>query len=147
MIATAGVALTYLFAEDESLLWRVSAGTVIGSAIYGTLLFLVSSVAGLGYATAGASLAITCLPIGWFWHRDIRDRFRKDRQKAGGKLQGANAEKLLRFAYYAFFLVLFWLFFERAYFELADGIYTGGSQNLGDLAIPSRCDLQLYRGQ
>ena len=133
LIALAGIALTYLFAEDEPLLWRVTAGTVIGSAIYGTLLFLISSFADLGYATSGTSLAITCSAIGLFWKRDIRSRFRKDRQKASGKLQGASALKFSRFAYYAFFLIIFWLFFERAYFELTDGIYTGGSQNLGDL--------------
>jgi hypothetical protein len=35
--------------------------------------------------------------------------------------------------YYAFFFILFWLFFDRAMLDLPDGIFTGGSQNLGDL--------------
>ena len=52
LIALAGVAITYLFAEDEPLLWRVTAGIVIASSIYGTLLFLISSFAGLSYATS-----------------------------------------------------------------------------------------------
>ena len=78
-------------------------------------------------------IAHTFLSVGLFWRRDIKDRFRRDRQRASGKLRGASGAKLGRFAYYTFFFVLFWLFFDRSYFELADGIYTGGSQNLGDL--------------
>jgi hypothetical protein len=131
--AAAGTALTYLIADDEPLLWRICAGTIIGSAIFGTLLFLLSSFFGLGYFSAAASLIITALPIGLFWRSEFRDRFRRDRQRASGKLDGANGQKLLRFAYYAFFLVLFWFFFERTYWVMRDGIYTGGSQNLGDL--------------
>ena len=132
-IALGGMALTYLFADEESLMWRISAGVVIGSAMFGTLLFIAASLAGLSPATTSVCLVITLFPAALFWRTDFRSRFRHDRQRAGGKLQGANGEKLLRFVYYAFFLVLFWLFFERAYFELGDGIYTGGSQNLGDL--------------
>lgn len=133
LIAVAGMALTYLIADEETFMWRVSAGTIIGSAIFGTLLFVVASIAGLSSVTVAICLGLTCLPIGLYWRRDIRARFKHDRNRVGDKLQGATAEKLGRFLYYAFFLVVFWLFFERAYFQLADGIYTGGSQNYGDL--------------
>ena len=48
-------------------------------------------------------------------------------------MDGANFKKMLRFAYYVFFLLLFWFFFERAMIETGRGILTGASQNLGDL--------------
>ncbi len=134
-VAAGGMALTYLIVDEESFLWRASAGTVIGSAILGTLLFVISSIIGLSWTTSAICLAIACIPIALFWRRDVRARFRQDRQRAGGKLQGANAEKMFRFAYYAFFFLIFWMFFDRTYYELADGIYTGGSQNLGDLPL------------
>jgi hypothetical protein len=133
IVAAGGMALTYLIENDEPLMWRLSAGTVIGSAIFGTLTFMAASLAGLNLVSASVCLVLTAAPAALLWRRDTRNRFRQDRQRAGGKLQGANAAKFLRFAYYAFFFIVFWLFFERAYFELADGIYTGGSQNLGDL--------------
>jgi hypothetical protein len=131
--AATGLSVTYLVTDDEPLLWRLCAGTVIGSAIFGTVLFLLASLFGLNYVSTAASLAVSCFPIALFWHPGIRDRFLRDRQRASGKLEGANGQKLLRFTYYAAFLLLFWLFFGRTYYELADGIYTGGSQNLGDL--------------
>lgn len=133
IVAAGGMALTYLIDNDESFMWRASAGTVIGSAIFGTLIFVIASLAGLSIVSVAASLVLTAAPIALFWRRDIRNRFRHDRQKASGKLEGANRTKVLRFVYYAFFFLIFWLFFERTFFELADGIYTGGSQNLGDL--------------
>ncbi len=133
LIAAGGLAITYLIADDEPLMWRAAAAAIIGSAIFGTLLFIVASFVGLSTATSAICMVITCLPAGLFWRRDISARFRKDRQRAGDKLQGITAPKLMRFSYYAFFLIIFWLFFERAYFQLADGIYTGGSQNYGDL--------------
>ena len=59
--------------------------------------------------------------------------FRHDWAKAKGKFQGGNLKRFKQFAYYAFFFLLFWFFFDQTMYELKDGIYTGGSQNLGDL--------------
>lgn len=133
VISIGGMSLTYLVAANRPLMWRLAAGTIIASSIFGTLLFIAASIAGLNLGIVLGCLAITASPVVLLRRSDIRQRFRQDRQRAGGKLQGANAAKVLRFVYYAFFLLLFWAFFERTYFELADGIYTGGSQNLGDL--------------
>ena len=133
LIAAAGFALTYLFAEDETFLWRISAGNIIGSAILGLIGFILANFFGLSALTVLASLSITILPLILFTRKDFQKRFGRDWAKAKGKLQGANVKKAFRFVYYAFFFVLFWFFFERAMFETAQGIFTGGSQNLGDL--------------
>jgi hypothetical protein len=39
LVAAGGFALTYLLSDEETFMWRLSAGCVIGSAIYGTLGF------------------------------------------------------------------------------------------------------------
>jgi hypothetical protein len=132
-ISFSGMGLTYLVADDEPFLWRLSAGGVVGSAVFGLIVFIAASLIGFSAATVAASLAITALPVALLRKAGIRRSFLHDWAKAKGKLQGGNLKRFRHFAYYAFFFVLYWFFFGQAMFELKDGIYTGGSQNLGDL--------------
>ncbi len=133
ILAFSGFALTYLFADEETFLWRLSAGNIIGAAIFGTLAFLVADFAGLSIVTVIIAFLISALPLALFAKKDIRKKFKRDWDSAKGKLQGTNYKRMLGFVYYLFFFILFWFFFERAMFETAEGIFTGGSQNLGDL--------------
>lgn len=128
-----GFALTYLFADDEPFLWRLAAGNVIGSAIFGTVAFVLASVFGFNLATVLISGAITVSPLLLLRRKEYGRVFRHDWAKAKGKLQGANVKKFVRFFYYAFFFLLFLFFFEQVMYETSQGIFTGGSQNLGDL--------------
>ncbi|MEJ7848479.1 MAG: hypothetical protein WKF92_10365 [Pyrinomonadaceae bacterium] len=133
IIAFGGLALTYVFEREESFLWRMAAGNIIGSAIFGTAGFVLASFFGLNAATVAAAIAITLLPCLLMRNAETRKRFAHDRAKAKGKLQGANWTKASRLLYYVFFLGLFLAFFERAMFVTDQGIFTGGSNNLGDL--------------
>ena len=133
LIAAGGMALTYAFVEDEPFMWRLSAGCVIGSAVFGLTDFVAASVFGFSTTAIIGSLAVTMLPLLLFWKREIRSTLLHDWAKAKGKLQGGNLRKFRAFAYYAFFFLLFWFFFQQAMYETRDGIFTGGSQNLGDL--------------
>ncbi len=133
LIAAAGCVLTYIFSDDEPLIWRCSAGAIIGSAIFGTTLFVLGFVGGVSVPTVLASLAIAAAPLLLLLKPGIAARARRDRQTAFSRLQGVNASKLCRFAYYLFFLILFVMFFERVMYVNAQGIFTGGSNNLGDL--------------
>ena len=133
LVTLGGFGLTYLLTDDETFLWRVAAGNVVGSAIFGLICFLLACFFGFGLPTISMAFLITLAPLAVFSQKTNRTLFEKDRRKAIGKLEGANFSKALRFVYYASFLVLFWLFFERAMLETAQGIFTGGSQNLGDL--------------
>lgn len=133
LIAFGGMALTYLVAETKPFMWRLSVGAILGSAGFGVLAFVVSSILGFGPVALAAVLVVTLLPLLLLRRPDIRKRFRHDWAKAKGTFQGANIKKFRRFAYYAAFFILFWLFFERVMYEFNDGILTGGSQNLGDL--------------
>lgn len=132
-IAVGGLAITYLFETEEPLLWRFAAGTVIGSAIFGTASFLLALFAGLNTGAVAAALIVSLLPVVLIFRGTWKKAFEHDRAKAIGKLKGASGAKALRFAYYAGFLLLFCLFFSQTMYQTPDGIYTGGSNNLGDL--------------
>lgn len=133
VVAAGGFALTYLIENDEPFLWRVAAGNVIGSAVFGTSAFILSMFFAPGPVIAAAAALLTLLPVIMIVRGANRTKFESDWAKAKGRLQGGNLAKLLRFGYYAAFLVLFFFFFGRAMIETDQGISTGGSQNLGDL--------------
>jgi|CXWL01.1.fsa_nt_gi hypothetical protein len=132
-LAASGMSLTYLVARDRPFMWRLAAGNIIASAIFGLASFVVACFAGFSAVTVGISLSLSLAPIALLKKKDISSRLKIDWERAKGKLQGGNAAKFLRFIYYAFFFIVFWYFFDRVAFELKDGIYTGGSQNYGDL--------------
>ncbi|MDQ3221206.1 MAG: hypothetical protein M3Q26_10780 [Acidobacteriota bacterium] len=133
LIALGGMSLTYIFADDEPLLWRLSAGTVIGSAIFGTIVFVTASFFGLNATTVLASFIITLTPLLLLKRKNLRRGFLLDRRRANDQLRGKSPIKLFNSLYYVFFVLLFLVFFERTMFETSLGIFTGGSQNLGDL--------------
>ncbi len=133
IVTAGGFAATYLLDHDEPLIWRICAGTVIGQCIFATLLFALSFGFGLTTLSVAIAAAITLLPILLLRDRRRRRAFQIDRERAQGKLQSARAVKVVPFLYYAGFFVFFVLFFDRAMMVMPDGIYTGGSNNLGDL--------------
>lgn len=132
-ITAGGTALTYLYEREDSLLARLAAGNVVGSAVFGTAGFLLACFIGLTPVTVGLALGIALAPLVLLRDASRMKMLRANLNKARGKLDGANAVKVLRFLYYVFIAVVLWFFFERAMIETTDGIITGGSQNLGDL--------------
>lgn len=133
LIAAGGLALTYLIVDDEPFMWRLAAGTVIGSALCGTAVFVIAMLFGLNTVTAAAAIVISMAPLAIFRRRNERKRLTLDWNRAKGKLQGGSFRKSISVAFYVFFLVLFCVFFGKEMYETQDGIFTGGSQNLGDL--------------
>jgi hypothetical protein len=133
LITAGGLSLTYLFAEDEPLLWRVCAGNVVGSAVLGLICFLLACFFGFSIVTISLAFFICLVPLVLFNAKTTRAKFLGDWRRAKGKLEGATPKKFLRFGYYVFFFVLFIFFFERAILETPNGIFTGASQNFGDL--------------
>ena len=135
LIAFGGLALTYLFAREGSFLWRLAAGNIIGSTIFGTIGFLVACLFGLSAPTVLFALLIVVLPLFLFREKDFRDKFAADWNGALAKMRGTNFKTFLRFSYYAFFFLLFIFFFDRAVYETADGLFTGDGHNFGDLPL------------
>ena len=133
LLAFSGLALTYVLVEDEPLMWRLAAGSIIGWTAFGLVAFVVACLVGFSPVTIIASLVVTLLMLLLLRRPDISKRFLHDWAKAKGTLSGASLKKSRRFAYYAFFFLVFLLFFGQAVYQTNDGIYTGASQNLGDL--------------
>lgn len=133
IITFGGMSLSYLFAERETFLWRISVGNIIGSAVFGVVCFLVANLFGLSIWTVLLSLAVSILPVILFRDKKRKRLLKDEWQWAKDKHQGASYKKLRSFAYYLFFLILFMAFFDRAMIVGDDGIFTGASQNLGDL--------------
>jgi hypothetical protein len=133
LITCGGTALTYLYEKEDSLLGRLAAGNIVGAGVFATAGFLLACLFGLSAATVVTALIITLLPVALWTKKDYQRRLKANLNKARGKLDGANFRKILKFAYYAGIFILLWLFFERAMIETKEGIFTGGSQNLGDL--------------
>ncbi|HXH69707.1 MAG TPA: hypothetical protein VNI60_05085, partial [Pyrinomonadaceae bacterium] len=133
LLTVSGLSLTYLFAEDESLLWRLCAGNVVGSVIFGLVCFLAACLFGFTTPTILVSVLISILPLILFARPSNRANLLATWQKAKTNLEGINVERFLSFAYYFAILTVLWWFFDRAMFVTKEGIFTGSSHNLGDL--------------
>ena len=133
-IATAGgFAISYLVDDDAPFLWRLAAGNIIGCAVLGTIAFVLTLAFGLSTPVVIVSMLLSISPVLLLYSSERRRRLRQEWSRAKDRLQGATQKRLIGFAYYGFFFLIFFFFFDRAMLETADGIFTGGSQNLGDL--------------
>src|SRR5262245_39054941 len=101
LITLGGTILTYLYDKEDPLLVRVCAGNVIGSAVFGLIVFILACFFGFSVGTVLASVAITLLPLILLKNKRFHDGFQRDWRKAKGKLEGFTNKKLLVLAYYA----------------------------------------------
>jgi len=127
-----GLCFTYLFFDGERLLWRLAAGNIVSCAIAGVAGFVITIFFGLSEATAAVSVLTALVPAVVLFRPDIRQSLARDWQRARSNFQHGN-KRIGGLAFYAFFLILFCLFFSQAIYQTPDGVFTGGSQNLGDL--------------
>jgi hypothetical protein len=134
LIAFSGLVLTYLYDdEDASLLVRFAAGNVVGAALYSLVAFLIFCFLGMSVATVWLSILLTLAPLALLAKKDFRERVSANLSAAGKALEGVGGTKIASFAYYAVLMIILYFFFDRAMFFTKDGIFTGASQNLGDL--------------
>ena len=132
-ISFGGLALTYPIVADERFMWRLAVGNIVGTSIFGLAGFILASLFGLNAVTAAAAIAVSLLPLMLLRSKPYKREFKHDWAKAKGKFQGGNLKRFSGFGYYAFFALVFWLFFGQAMYQTDAGIFTGGSNNLGDL--------------
>lgn len=133
LITLGGLFLTYLYDKEDSLLVRLCAGNVLGTVIFGLAAFILACFFYLQVWVVLVSAGIAMLPALLLLRADVKEKFRRDWRKAGGKFEGTTNKKLLNLTYYAALFLLLFLFFDRAMIEAKDGIYTGVAHNLGDL--------------
>lgn len=123
ILSLSGFCCSKFLFEEERFFVRFFAGTLIGSATFGTLGFVIACFFGLSTTTVFIAFTISCLPILLLLNRDLRDLIKP-------KFDSIN---YLNAIYYLAFFGIFYLFFERAMIVSDQGIFTGASNNLGDL--------------
>ena len=140
LITAGGLGVTYLIEKEEPMLWRVAAGNVIGSAIFGTVTFALAMMFGLTVTTVAASLVITLLPIGLIYKGERRKRFDHDLAKAKGRFQGSRSAKML-----ATGIRMLLLGISSSYFiDSSGGAWTWKRKSVGP-AVPARCSRRSLR--
>lgn len=132
-ITAGGLALTYRLSKDEPIIWRLAAGCVAGSVIFGTAGLLLGGLMGFGVPAVGLSFVAVLLPLLIFRDKAARLTLRSEWARGKSRATAPGKGRALGFFYYAFFALLLLFFFDRAMIETDGGIFTGGSQNLGDL--------------
>jgi hypothetical protein len=138
LIAIAGGALvTYLFDEDAPLVARLCMGACIGFAALGLFGFILASALGFGYPVLILSAVLLASPLLILMKPRDRERVRADVHEVVRGVRRAILHPTRRTNVYILFCaliaLLLWLAFDRAMFELPDGIYTGVQNNYGDL--------------
>jgi hypothetical protein len=124
IITFGGTVLTsFFYDKDEKLLVRLASGNVVGSAIFGLVSFVIACLFNFCVSTIIIALIITILPCMLLLDKHLRSSFKPNTSSTNYK----------NIVYYTAFFVMFYFFFDRTMIETKDGIFTGGSQNLGDL--------------
>jgi hypothetical protein len=138
LMATAGGALaTYLYDEDATLVARLCAGACTGLAVFGLAGFIFASFLGMGAAALVLAVAVVVSPLALLMKAGLKEAVRADLSGASRALRRAvlypTASETGYAVFYLLVAVLLWSVFERAYFELPEGIFTGVQNNYGDL--------------
>jgi hypothetical protein len=135
--ATGGGALaTYLYEDDAPFLWRACAGAATGLAALGLVGLLFSTLAGFGALALVLTAITVASPASLLLARTCRKAVREDLARAAGTFRGALAPSRangIRALLVALLLLGIWRVNDRVIFERADGIYTGVTNNIGDL--------------
>ncbi len=138
LAATAGATLlTYLYDRETTFPARVCAGVCMGLAALGLLGFIIASLIGLNApslfiagALAGSPLLLL---IKGKWRERVGADLAETRRAARRALIHPGKGGVAVALFYCGVALVLWLVFDRAMFQNARGIFTGASNNLGDL--------------
>jgi hypothetical protein len=137
MATLAGALASYLYDEDAPLLARLCAGACTGLAALGLLGFVFASLLGLTPLTITLTALVVASPLLLLRDDGLRAQVSADLQGATHAVRRAVLHPTWSTTAYSVFYVLIavllWFVFERAYFELPEGIFTGVQNNYGDL--------------
>jgi hypothetical protein len=131
-----GTLLTYLFDDDVSFPAHVCTGVAAGFVAFAFAGLIFASLLPFSCALLGA--AVVCVsPAALLTRRGFRTTVHENITKTMRELRHAVSNPSRAAASYLVFYVLAFVFlcltFERAAFVKTDGLYTGFSNNLGDL--------------
>jgi hypothetical protein len=143
---TGGTLLTFLFDRSTPRAARLCMGACIGLAIMAIVGFLLALIFGLGATTIILTTLLLLLPFLLLLNHDLRTTvlaaLRPDDSPAGRSASGIGY-----LAFYLAITILLAMVFSRAVFERPDGIYTGVTNNLGDLPLHLQIINSFTQGQ
>ncbi|MEZ5307853.1 MAG: hypothetical protein R2684_11980 [Pyrinomonadaceae bacterium] len=132
-VTAGGIGVTLLFAGRKTLIWRISAGYIVGSCIFGAICFAGTFLVSFGWPLIVVSGLLAASPALLVRNKELHETFAREYFKAKGRIEGFTSGRVVNLLFYLFFLILFAAFFDRAMILEAGAIFTGASNNLGDL--------------
>jgi hypothetical protein len=143
---TGGTLLTFLFDRSSPRAARLCMGGCIGLSLMATLGFLLALVFGLGATTIILTALLLLLPWLLLLHGDHRIVILNALRPSAVPTEG-SAGSVGYLAFYLAIAILLGMVFSRAVFERPDGIYTGVTNNLGDLPLHLQIINSFTQGQ
>ena len=132
-----GTLLTYLFDRSAPLPARLAMGVCIGLALLAGTGYLLALAFGLGGVCIAASIAILLLPVLLLLHAGHRQLIAQSvesgLESAAMALRNPNRRAIATIVFYSALTVLLGMMFGRAVYQTPQGIFTGITNNLGDL--------------
>ena len=132
-----GILLTYLFDSEASFPARVCTAVPVGFAALAFFGFLALCFLPFNEILLLGIAFVCAAPMALLANRAVRNAVYSDLGKAVRDLRQAVLQPTYRatayFVFYALTGLLFWAVFRRVLFVRADGLYTGFSNNVGDL--------------
>src|ERR1700730_1187610 len=130
-----GTLLTFLFDRTAPRAARLCMGAAIGLALMATVGFLLALVLGLGAATIILSSVILLTPLLLLVNREHRALILYSLRPPPSAARKSSAAGIGYLTFYLAIAILLGMVCGRAVFERPDGIYTGVTNNLGDLPL------------
>ncbi len=128
-----GMLLTFWFDHSAAVAARVAMGACIGLSLLAAAGFVFAEFLGMTAAAVALSAAVLLTPGLLLASTDYRGRVRNALRSSRRSLRRPTRSTLAYLAFYMAIAVLLGLMFGRAVYRAPDGIYTGVTNNLGDL--------------
>ncbi len=132
-----GALLSYYYDEDAPLTFRLCAGAVTGMVLFALVGFWLTVIVSFSAGLIAVTGVICLLPAIGLRDVSFRAQIARDGANAGGALIKFLAKPRLgqigALALLISLFVILWLFFDRAMIVTPEGIFTGVTNNLGDL--------------
>lgn len=137
LITLCGTVLTYIYDEDAPFAARLCAGAVIGQCLFGLIGFWNAMMIGFGIATIIITIAILAASLLLLTQEKYKTKFQSDlkqtKRSLSRVLSHPTRSDISYFGFYFFITLTLWFFYNRAMVVKREGIFTGASNNLGDL--------------
>jgi hypothetical protein len=134
-----GTLLTFLFDRSAPFLARLCMGAMVGMVMAAITGYLLACVMGLTEGCLWLSFAILLAPALLLRRPDFRNVIKSETGKAlataSSVLRNPSRQQVAYIFFYAAIAVLLGTLFSFAVYQNADGIYTGVTNNLGDLTL------------